>query len=301
MFANDLAIDLENYMEYSEMIDVVYEKSDMKSELMELIRQRKEGFNGDKLLWDERLKFRKGELTLWAGVNGHGKSLVLGQVVLDLLHQGRKVMIASLEMPGEYTLDRMARQFTWSQFPTEREIDQFMNWRQDHLYIFNFVGSINRQKVIALCRYAKSIGCDHIVIDSLMKCTGDDDDYGVQKGIVNDLCEVAKEVGIHIHLVHHARKGQDTTKRINKYDIKGSGAICDLAHNIVLIHRNLEKEESTKINLLPDNTIPDQFVELDKQRNGEIQKFDVGLWFDRKSQSYTTDFGVMPQRYADAN
>ena len=34
---------------------------------------------------DDKLRFREGEVTLWAGINGHGKSLVTSQVALNLV------------------------------------------------------------------------------------------------------------------------------------------------------------------------------------------------------------------------
>lgn len=294
---NDRNVNLDEYMRHSDIYDRVSEVAEFKDEVMEIFRQRKEGFYGDPLLWNRKLKFRKGEITAWCGVNGHGKSLVIGQVALDLLNQSKKVFIASLEMPPADTVARMARQFTWEEFPTEKQLDNMFGWREDHLYLFNFVGSINRAKVIALCRYASKLKCDHVIIDSLMKCTGDDDDYGVQKGVVNDLCEVAKEVGIHVHLICHSRKQKDVRAMIDINDIFGSSAIQNLSHNIVLIHRNIAKEQDTETVGIPDNTVPDQVIGLRKQRNGEIQYMDIELWFDRKTQNFSTTFGAFPERY----
>ena len=304
MFANvlnDTNVDLSQYEDHSDVYDRIGEMSDFKQDVLEIFRQRKEGFYGDPLIWSDKIRFRKGEITAWCGVNGHGKSLILNQVVLDLLNQGKKVLIASLEMPPADTIARLARQFTWEEFPTESQLDKMFQWREDHLYIFNFVGAINRKKVTALCRYAKEIGCDHVVIDSLMKCTGDDDDYGVQKGVVNDLCEVSKEVEIHVHLVCHSRKQKDVKVMIDINDIFGSSAIQNLSHNIILIHRNIAKEMETEAMGIADNTVPDQIIGLRKQRNGEVHYKDLHLWFDRKSQTFNTDFGFMPERYTNAN
>jgi len=41
--------------------------------------------------------FRGGEVTLWSGYNGHKKSMLLGFAVIDILRQGEKACIASLE------------------------------------------------------------------------------------------------------------------------------------------------------------------------------------------------------------
>ena len=60
----------------------------------------------------ELIQFRPGEVTVWGGQNGSGKSLVTGQTALSLCAQGEKVCIASFEMKPTKTLERMGRQFT---------------------------------------------------------------------------------------------------------------------------------------------------------------------------------------------
>ena len=44
-----------------------------------------------------------GKLSIWAGENGSGKSLLLGQVITGLMLQGRSATIASLEMHPKQT------------------------------------------------------------------------------------------------------------------------------------------------------------------------------------------------------
>ena len=54
-------------------------------------------------------QFRPGEVTVWGGANGNGKSMVTGFVSLGLLAQGERCCIASFEMKPIRTLERMAR------------------------------------------------------------------------------------------------------------------------------------------------------------------------------------------------
>ena len=51
---------------------------------------------GTPCAFDQRLAFREGEVTMWAGQNGNGKSLLTGQVALQLLAAGQKVGIHAL-------------------------------------------------------------------------------------------------------------------------------------------------------------------------------------------------------------
>ena len=286
-------IDLNKYAEYSEIRSRVNEKSDFENEVLEYFKTRQNGILGDKLPFpdsDQKIGFRRKEITVLAGVNGHGKSLILGQIALDIVNKGSKILMASLEMPPVSTLARMTRQATGSNIPNKHQINKFMKWKLDHFYLFNHVGSLETWQVISLCRYASiELGVTHVIIDSLTKCTKGETDYDGQKDFMNQLCEVAKEMNIHIFLVHHVRKGNDETETANKFDLKGSGSISDLVDNVMIISRNIKKERETERNLLPDNSEPDAALIISKQRHGDWNGT-LGLWFDKKSQQFTESF-----------
>lgn len=55
-------------------------------------------------------EFRPGELTVLAGENGSGKSLLLGQIGLHLISCGASLYIASFEMAPVRTIERMLMQ-----------------------------------------------------------------------------------------------------------------------------------------------------------------------------------------------
>ena len=55
-------------------------------------------------------EFRPGELTVLAGENGSGKSLLLGQIGLHLISCGASLYIASFEMAPVRTIERMLSQ-----------------------------------------------------------------------------------------------------------------------------------------------------------------------------------------------
>lgn len=296
-------IDLEKYSTFSEIRNQVSEKSDFEDELNEYFETRKNGILGDKLPFksaDQKIGFRKKEVTVLAGVNGHGKSLILGQIAMDIVSHGSKVIIASLEMPPVATLARMTKQATGSFIPSKYEIGKFMQWKLDHFYLFNHVGSLEPWQVISLCRYAaKELGVSHVVIDSLTKCTRGEDDFNGQKDFMNQLCEVAKEVNIHIFLVHHLRKGKDEAESSNKFDLKGSGSISDLADNVLIIARNIKKERETEIAGIADNTVPDAALIVVKQRHGDFQG-SFKLWFDVKNQQFKEDAFEPSKHYLES-
>ena len=87
--------DFRDYMAQSQR-QSIRPASDFVDEAMEILVN---GVNsvGDKLPWPKThdlFRFREGELTIWAGVNGNGKSLVMGQTALWLMRH-TPVLIAS--------------------------------------------------------------------------------------------------------------------------------------------------------------------------------------------------------------
>lgn len=288
-------IDFDAYKETEIIRNRVREKSEFTDEVNHYFETRSHGIVGDKLPFnktDQLIGLRKAEVSIWAGENGSGKSMMLGQLKLGLLAQNKKVLTASLEMQPYKTLARMARQATGKSMPSRSDLEAFSAWKMDMGYLYDHVGRLEAWQAVSLCRYsAKELGINHIIIDSMMKCVRGEDDYNGQKDFVDSLCDVAKETNLHIHLVHHLRKSGEGDKIAEKKDIKGSGIITDLVDNVFLIARNRKKEKETEVNMLPDNTKPDTYLVCAKQRNGEWEGT-LGFWFDRKSQQFTEEFGV---------
>lgn len=234
------------------------------------------------------ISFRPGEVTVWAGYNGHRKSMLTGQVMLDLCAQDERSLSVSLEMPPRRTLGRMARQAIATNEPSRARWEQFMRWSDNRLWLFDHVGRLTPKLCLAVCRYfATELQGRHVFIDSLMRVCQSEESLDEQKQLVGDLCDLAKETDLHIHLVAHCKKPgsqEGETKPPTKYDIRGSSSISDQAHNVVLVWANKAKQaESEKRE--PDAKVmgqPDAIVVIDKQRNGGTEgKF--GLSFDART------------------
>ena len=247
-------------------------------------------YAGSCLPWiktNEQFRLRPGEVTLWPGINGHGKSLVLGQIMLNLLKE-QKVCVASFEMRPVTTLARMCRQSLGANNPTDDYVRRFCDRGNNRLWLYDQHGTISSERVIAEIYYAaEKLGVNHFVIDSLMKCGIADDDYTGQKKFVDKLCAAAKDTGCHIHLVAHSRKGQDEYSAPGKMDVKGSGSITDQVDNVMTVWRNKRKEQAVAAGKA-DVDLKDQadtIIICDKQRNGEWEG-KIGLWFDKESMSF---------------
>jgi twinkle protein len=241
---------------------------------------------GHTLPWSktqENIRFRPGEVSLFIGVNGHGKSMLTSQVMLDFLFQGATVCIASFEMKPSATLRRMTRQALGFANPTEQFIEQFHGWLQGKLWLYDQQGTVNPNELLKVIAYCASKGIEHFVVDSLMKCVKNEDDYNGQKEFVDKVTAMARDFGIHIHLIHHSRKLADETQVPGKYDSKGSGSITDQVDQCFSIWRNKKKEQRVARGEEDDGV--DALLVCDKNRHGEWEGR-IGLFFDSEGQFY---------------
>ena len=233
-------------------------------------------------------EFRTGELTVWTGYNGHGKSLMLSQVLLGLMAQGERVMVFSGEMTPERQLKRTVKQATGLDRPSPAYIDAVGVWIHDKQWLFNVVGSASIDRLLAVFLYAnKRYGMRHFVIDSLMMTDVPEDGSGAmtaQKDAMRKLGDFCRRNGVHVHLVAHPRKGQDETRGPGKLDVAGSSKITDGADNVFTVWSARKDENSAEND--PDK--PDAKLELQKQRNGDVQHYSQYLWFNKAAQQFAT-------------
>lgn len=240
-----------------------------------------------------RLFLRPDELSLWTGINGHGKSQILGHVLLDCISQGAKVCIASLEIKPHRLLGRMVRQAAGMREPSREYIKSIFDHYYNAIWIFECVGTTDPKTLIEVFKHGRQrYGIDVFVIDSLMKCGFAEDDYNGQKKFIDQLCAFKNDYNCHVHLVVHPRKPADESNVPGKLDMKGSGAVSDLADNCFTVWRNKKKEDLISRLMADGQCVPDELasshdclLRCDKQRNGEWEG-QIPLWFDRESLQY---------------
>lgn len=151
--------------------------------------------------------------------------------------------------------------------------------------------------MVEVFRYARRrYDIDLFVIDNLTGLGIGEEDYQGQKSVTLALSNFARDENCHVWLVHHIRKGSSEHEQPDKMDIKGSGAITDLASTVLTVWRNKAKEakrlqaEQIRAELEQDVVNePDVRIRCSKQRNyagsgnGEPN---IRLWWDGGAYHY---------------
>ena len=236
-------------------------------------------------------RFRRGEVSLVAGVNGHGKSEMAGQLTLGAMQQDERCCVASMEFKPAKWLRRLTRQAAGMPMPSPDYIRAIHDWYQNKLWAFSCTGNAKASRILDVFRYAvRRYGIRWFVVDNLAKCGFDEDDYNGQKRFVDQLTDFARDYDCHVLLCLHMRKGETEDKPAGKMDIKGTGAITDMVDSVLVIWRNKKKEVKRELALrsnAPFDESDDEDARLScyKQRNGEHEPV-LKLWFCPESHQY---------------
>ncbi len=257
-----------------------------------------------------KLMFRGGEVTIWSGDSGAGKTQILNDCVVDWVQQGARTCLSSLEMHPAFTLKRMAKQIVGTDRPTEQAITAALQWASDGLFIYELTGKQRVEEMLKNFDYARSrYGCDLFVIDSLMRLGVAGDDYNTQEAVIFRLVDWAMTSSVHVHLVAHSKKGERDRGSPGIEDIKGAMEIGANAFNIISVWRDRKHEENIAALANTDATAanklraekPGVILNVAKQRNGDFEG-KIGLWFDQKTYRYrsSTDPESWRRTYLEA-
>lgn len=251
-----------------------------------------EDMSGYTLPWSKTnniIRMRPAEISLWAGINGHGKSQALGHVTVGSIKQGERWCIASMELKPYKLLARMYRQASGLAKPSDQLCrGDIYSYFDRSLFLFDIQGTAKAERILEVFEYAyRRYGCTSFLVDSLAKCGFGEDEYNAQKKFVDLLMEFSQRNDVHVHLVCHARKQKNEDEAPGKMDIKGTGALTDMVDNVFTVWRNKKKEQAMKEPGHKQKVYdePDCLLECSKQRHGEWEGR-VQLWFDDASLQY---------------
>jgi energy-coupling factor transporter ATP-binding protein EcfA2 len=237
--------------------------------------ERKEDDYGYELPFGFPLRIRPAECTLFTGDNGSGKSSMLGQIGIVAARQfapGRKLVIASMEVPPEVTLWIMGRQLLGEgrlerNADNERKVRHALAWLQERVLIYNFQGITDWRELLNTFRYAREhLGGEIFEVDSVMRIGIADDDYATQGLAAAQFADFCVKTGAHTFLVVHENKGGEGRA---KDRVRGSKQWTDNANNVCGMIRNEKKAEKLaeleeKLTVCPE-AAADTRQEMDKQ------------------------------------
>jgi len=231
---------------------------------------------GNSILKD-KFRFAAGELSLLAGINGAGKSLLASQLMNSAVDQGYRCLSISLEMSPRQQLARILRQCSLMATPSMDAALDFAKWSGESLWFYDQYGSVNPRTLFSIIRYAIDVhAVDFVLVDSLMTLSTASDDWNGQKDVICGLAGAARGLDTHIMLVAHARKGASVKDRLDKWSVAGSADLTNRADNVFLLGRTFETDPHQ----------PDAYLSLCKARNFDGAEMDVDLWLDMASMNY---------------
>ncbi|SCM05454.1 plastid replication-repair enzyme, putative [Plasmodium chabaudi chabaudi] len=188
---------------------------------------------------------RMGELSIWTGSTGVGKTTLLSQLSLDYCIQGVSTLWGSFEINNIKLAKVMLNQFCGKNL--EKNIDLFDLYADKFellpLKFLKFHGSTNIDQVLDAMDYAVyAYDVKHIIIDNLqfmLNINKFSDIYELQNIAIDKFRSFSTNKNVHITLVVHPRKEDNNLLSISS--VFGSVKSTQEADNVFIIQRQISK------------------------------------------------------------
>ncbi|VWU51253.1 plastid replication-repair enzyme [Hepatocystis sp. ex Piliocolobus tephrosceles] len=192
---------------------------------------------------------RMGELSIWTGSTGVGKTTILSQLSLDYCVQGIPTLWGSFEINNIKLGKIMLNQFSGKNL--EKNIELFDLYADKFetlpLKFLKFHGSTNLDQVLDAMDYAVyAYDVKHIIIDNLqfmLNISKFSDIYEVQNIAIDKFRSFSTNKNVHITLVVHPRKEDNNLLSISS--VFGSVKSTQEADNVFIIQKVLSKNNET--------------------------------------------------------
>uniref|UniRef100_A0A8B9IGZ7 DNA 5'-3' helicase n=1 Tax=Anser cygnoides TaxID=8845 RepID=A0A8B9IGZ7_ANSCY len=184
---------------------------------------------------------RKGELTVFTGPTGSGKTTFISEYALDLCTQGVCTLWGSFEINNIRLAKIMLTQFAARRLEDQLELyDEWADrFEELPLYFMTFHGQQNIKTVIDTMKHAVYMyDITHVVVDNLQFMMGHEqlsaDRLAAQDFIIGAFRKFATENTCHITLIIHPRK-EDDEKELQTASIFGSAKASQEADNVLIL------------------------------------------------------------------
>lgn len=210
--------------------------------------------------------FFAGELSLWTGKAGIGKSTILGQMLLEAVDQGHSVCAYSgeldkdqfrdwiyLQAAGPKYIQYVADKVTGKKMAQANALaeQQISEWLGDRFWLFDLEVNArhNPENILNQFEYARMrYGADVFLVDNVMtvdfRDSKDKDFYRAQSDFGLQLAAWAKRRQVHVHLVVHPDKTlPDELSAIELRHVSGSADLTRAANNVFFLSTHMAEDK----------------------------------------------------------
>lgn len=190
---------------------------------------------------------RRGELTVYSGHTGVGKTTLLSQMSLDYCMQGVPTLWGSFEISNVRIAKLLLSQYyarCTGKSPVGL-VQDFDTWAEKFeslpLYFLRYFGSNPIDRVIDAMEYSNYVhDCSHALLDNLQFMTGGQargaDKFDVMDGAIHELRRFSTANNVHVSIVVHPRKENDD-QTIQTASVFGSAKATQEADNLIILQR----------------------------------------------------------------
>lgn len=187
--------------------------------------------------------FRRGELTVFTGPTGSGKTTLMCEYSLDLCMQGVHTLWGSFEIQNERLAKIMLTQF--SMVSLEKHIEDFDSWADKFellpLYFMTFHGEQSIRNVLDAMSHAVYVhDIQHVIVDNIQFMMGVSEEsarvdrFWKQDLLVAAFRKFATQHNCHVTLVMHPRKERDR-EELSTSSIFGGAKASQEADNVLIL------------------------------------------------------------------
>lgn len=224
---------------------------------------------------------RRGEMTIFTGMTGTGKTTFMSDYSLDLCMQGVNTLWGSFEIHNVRLAKTMLLQY--SQVNLSENLDQFPYWadkfQQLPMYFMTFFGQEHVKSVIETMSHAVYMyDIAHVIVDNVqfmmgMEAGGRFDRFYYQDQIISEFRNFATTMNCHVTLVIHPRKDKEGDL-LTVSSIFGSAKATQEADNVFILQDKYLASQRAK-----------RFLQVVKNRfDGELGI--MPLRFNKETTSY---------------
>ena len=250
-----------------------------------------------------------GDVTVFSGLSGSGKTTILDQLILNAVQRGYKAAAWSGELQDfrfQSWIDQMAAGkafvkqkagFDGLYYAPRHVADKINAWLDGKFWLYNNdYGSRWTQLFSDIKECVIANGVQLVLVDNLMMLNLDSyegDKNEKQTRFVTELKEFAKSAGVHVVLVCHPRKEQ-SFQLLRKESIAGTADLTNMADNVLISHRVGRDFEKRAKDFFGDEKVMelaryDAVIEVVKNRSLGVVDHLVGLYYEPETRRLKND------------